>query len=212
MLYTIIQLLLRYYLLQRGGMVLESYNTTGYILKIGSDIIYIYNLYIVIADTSGIRSNSLGLFLEGLDIDKVSKTKESEIAGNSTIQLSLRVIVASYKNLQTSWQVTVQLALNKVINYILEAALDRTKVKVAREDSTTTSTIIEVLYKLGNLIDKNLITLVLTIQVGDYLLRYIDISLILGVVKKETDRLTSVLLDVKGDMVRRVNVYLILGA
>ena len=66
-------------------MVLESYNTTGYILKIDGDIIYMRDLYIVIANTSGTRSDSLGLFLEGLDIDKVSKTKESEVASNSTI-------------------------------------------------------------------------------------------------------------------------------
>ena len=58
-------------------------------MKISSDIIYIYNLYIVIADANSIRSNFLGLFLKGLDIDKVSKTKESKVAGNSTIQLSL---------------------------------------------------------------------------------------------------------------------------
>ena len=57
----------------------------GYILKIGGDIIYICNLYIVIANASGTRSNSLGLFFKGLDIDKVSKTKKSKIAGNSTI-------------------------------------------------------------------------------------------------------------------------------
>ena len=57
----------------------------GYILKIGSDVIYMRDLYIVIADTSGTRSNSLGLFFEGLDVDKVSKTKESEVAGNSTV-------------------------------------------------------------------------------------------------------------------------------
>ena len=80
-------------------MVLESYDITGYILKISGDIIYIYDLYIIIANTSGTRSNSLGLFLKGLDIDKVSKTKESEVVGNSTIQLSLRVVVASCKNL-----------------------------------------------------------------------------------------------------------------
>ena len=88
-------------------MVLESRNITGYILKISSDIIYIYNLYIIIADTSSTRSNSFGLFLKGLDIDKVFKTKESEVASNSTIQLSLQVVVASYKNLQASWQVVV---------------------------------------------------------------------------------------------------------
>ena len=66
-------------------MVLESYNITGYILKIDGDIIYMYDLYIVIADASGTRSNSLSLFLKGLDIDKVSKTKESEVASNSAI-------------------------------------------------------------------------------------------------------------------------------
>ena len=54
-------------------------------MKISGDVIYIYNLYIVITNTSGTRSNSFGLFLKGLDVDKVSKTKESEIAGNSTI-------------------------------------------------------------------------------------------------------------------------------
>ena len=66
-------------------MVLKSCDTTGYILKISSDIIYIYDLYIVIANTSGTRNNSLGLFFKGLDVDKVSKTKESEVASNSTI-------------------------------------------------------------------------------------------------------------------------------
>ena len=66
-------------------MVLESYNTIGYILKINGDVVYIYDLCIIIADASGVRSNSLGLFLEGLDIDEVSKTKESEVAGNSTV-------------------------------------------------------------------------------------------------------------------------------
>ena len=80
-------------------MVLESYDTTGYILKISSDIIYIRNLYIVIADANSTRSNSFGLFLEGLDVDKVSKTKESKVASNSTIQLSLRVVIASRENL-----------------------------------------------------------------------------------------------------------------
>ena len=95
----------------------------------------------------------------------------------------------------------VQLALNKVTNYILEVALDRTKVKVTREDSTTTIVVIEVLYKLGNLVDKNLIAFILTIQVGDCLLRYIDISLILSIIKKETDRLVSILLDIKGNIV-----------
>ena len=163
MLYTIIQLLLRYYLLQRGSIVLESYDTIGYILKINGDIIYIYNLYIVIANTSSARSNSFGLFLKGLDVDKVSKTKESEVASNSTIQLSLRVVVASCENLQASRQITVQLALNKVTNYILKAAFDRTKVKVTRKDSTIAIVVIEVLYKLGNLIDKNLVALALTI-------------------------------------------------
>ena len=54
-------------------------------MKIGGDIIYTYDLYIIIADASSTRSNSLSLFFEGLDIDKVSKTKESKVAGNSTI-------------------------------------------------------------------------------------------------------------------------------
>ena len=66
-------------------MVLKSRDIIGYILKISGDIIYTYDLYIVIADASGARSDSFGLFLEGLDIDKVSKTKESEVASNSTI-------------------------------------------------------------------------------------------------------------------------------
>ena len=58
---------------------------------------------------------------------------------------------------------TAWLALNEVTNRVLEAALDRTKVKVAREDSTTTIVVIEILYKFSNLIDKNLITFILTI-------------------------------------------------
>ena len=37
------------------------------------------------------------------------------------------------------------------------------KVKVAREDGTTAVVVVEILYKLGNLINKNLITLALTI-------------------------------------------------
>ena len=163
MLYAIIQLFLRYYFLQRSSVVLESCNTIGYILKISDNIIYIHDLYIVIANTSGTRSNSLGLFFKGLDVDKVSKTKESEVAGNSTIQLSLQVIVASYENLQVSWQIAVQLTFNKVTNYILKAAFDRIKVKVTREDNSTTMTIIEVLYKLGNLVNKNFIAFILTI-------------------------------------------------
>ena len=187
MLYTIIQLLLRYYFLQYSGIVLESRDTIGYILKISGDIIYIRDLYIVIADTSGTRSNSLGLFLKGLDIDKVSKTKESKVAGNSTIQLSLQVVVASRENLQASRQVAVQLALNEVTNYILEIALDRTKIEVAREDSTTVATIVEVLYKLSNLVDKNLVAFVLIIQAGDCFLGRVDVSLALGIVKKEMD-------------------------
>ena len=89
MLHTVVQLLLCHYFLRRGGMVLESRDATGYILKIGGDIIYTRDLYIVIADASGTRSDSLGLFFEGLDVDKVSKTKESEVAGNGAIQLSL---------------------------------------------------------------------------------------------------------------------------
>ena len=66
-------------------MVFESCDATGRILKIGGDVIYVRDLYIVIADASGARSDSLGLFLEGLDVDKVSKTKESEVAGDSVI-------------------------------------------------------------------------------------------------------------------------------
>ena len=54
-------------------------------MKIGGDVIYIYDLYIIIADTSSARSNSFSLFFKGLDVDKVSKTKESEVASNSTI-------------------------------------------------------------------------------------------------------------------------------
>ena len=132
-------------------------------MKIGGDVIHARDLCIVIADTSGARSNSLGLFLEGLDVDEVSKTKESKVASNSAIQLSLRVAIASHENLQASRQVMAWLALNKVTNHILEVALDRTKVKVTREDSTTAAAVVEILYKLGNLVDKNLVTLVLTI-------------------------------------------------
>ena len=211
-LYTIIQLFLYHHFLQHGSIVLESYNTIGYILKISSDIIYIRDLYIVIADTSGTGSNSLGLFFKGLDIDKVSKTKESKVASNSTIQLSLRVVVTSYKNLQASQQVMVQLAFNKVTNYIFKVAFDRTKVKVAREDGIIAIAVIEILYKLGNLIDKNLVAFILTIQAGDYLFRYIDVSFVLSIVKKEIDRLASILLDIKSDVVGQVNVYLVFRA
>ena len=68
-------------------------------MKIGGDVIYARDLCIVIADAGGARSDSFGLFLEGLDVDEVSKTKESEVAGNSAVQLSLRVVVASCENL-----------------------------------------------------------------------------------------------------------------
>ena len=95
---------------------------------------------------------------------------------------------------------------------MLEAVLDGTKVKVAGEDSTIAIVVVEVLYKLGNLVDKNLVALALTMQAGDCLLGYVDISLMLSVVKKETDRLASILLDVKGNVVRQVNVYLVFGA
>ena len=95
---------------------------------------------------------------------------------------------------------------------MLEAALDGTKVKVAGEDGATAAAVVEILHELGNLIDKNLVALALTMQAGDCLFGRVDISFALGVVKKETDRLASVLLDVKGDVVGRVNIYFVLGA
>ena len=46
---------------------------------------------------------------------------------------------------------------------MFETVLDRTKIEVTREDSTTTVMIIEVLYKLGNLVDKNLVAFIFII-------------------------------------------------